>query len=330
MKTTLVRTEFLLTKRTLCRIKQSGRQSPTINHSSLMKVILASHMGMCFGVKDAIGITESVKEPELVTIHGELVHNSSVQERFKEQGFHTLHESARAELPQSPFVLITAHGVSNAERARLADSGKQLIDTTCPLVRRVHRAALHLQAEGFFVVIAGRHGHVEVEGLIGDLRDYEVIQSPGDVRGFAHQKIGIISQSTTPPLLFDEICAEIRRVNPDREIKVIDTICAPTRERQAAVKELLGKVDALVVVGGMNSNNTRHLCHQAELRGVPFYHVQDEHGLDEDALLQHEVVGLTAGTSTPDATIEGVHKALQRLGKPRQHRPQEGKASPGG
>jgi 4-hydroxy-3-methylbut-2-enyl diphosphate reductase len=282
-----------------------------------MKVILASHMGMCFGVKDAIDMTESVEVPQLVTIYGELVHNASVQERFRERGFHTVHESARAEIPDSPFVLITAHGVSNAERSRLEDSGKQLIDSTCPLVRRVHQAALHLQAEGFFVVIAGRHGHVEVAGIIEDLRDFEVVQSPDEIHEFADQKIGIISQSTTPPRLFDEICAEISRANPGKEIKVIDTICGPTREQQEAVQELLGKVDALVVVGGKNSNNTRQLCRQAELRAVPFYHVQDEGDLDKEALLQYEVVGLTAGTSTPDATLKGVHQALKRLGKPK-------------
>ncbi|MDP6113804.1 MAG: 4-hydroxy-3-methylbut-2-enyl diphosphate reductase [Planctomycetota bacterium] len=294
-----------------------------------MRVILASHMGMCFGVKDAIDMTESVEEPGLVTIHGELVHNAGVQERFKERGFHSVNEALRDGLPNSPFVLITAHGVSDTERSRLEESGKLLIDTTCPLVRRVHQAALHLQSEGCLVLIAGRHGHVEVEGIIGDLQDYTVIQSPDDVQVFGHGRIGIVSQSTTPPWLFDEICAEVRRTNPGKEIKVIDTVCAPTRERQEAVQELLDVVEALVVVGGKNSNNTRQLCHQAELRGVPFFHVQDEHGLDAEVLLRFEVVGLTAGTSTPDSSIEKVHQALMELGKaerslPRRISPREG------
>src|SRR5688500_44322 len=112
-----------------------------------MKVIRAKEMGMCFGVRDALQITDAVRDPAQVTIHGELVHNSQVIRRLTEAGFQQLPEDSRDCIAETQLVLITAHGVSNAERQRLEAENKELIDTTCPLVRRVHEAALELQVE---------------------------------------------------------------------------------------------------------------------------------------------------------------------------------------
>jgi 4-hydroxy-3-methylbut-2-enyl diphosphate reductase len=113
-----------------------------------MKVIRADVMGMCFGVRDALQIIADVPQPQHVTIHGELVHNEAVLTHLKTRGFRMVHESQRHELPVTETVLITAHGVSEAERRRLEAAGKQLVDTTCPLVARAHQAAQKLQAQG--------------------------------------------------------------------------------------------------------------------------------------------------------------------------------------
>jgi 4-hydroxy-3-methylbut-2-enyl diphosphate reductase len=278
-----------------------------------MQVIRAAAMGMCFGVRDALRIVERVAEPEAVTIYGELVHNEQVITNLSRRGFRALPEDDRAALPASPKVLITAHGISHRERRRLLDAGKKLIDTTCPLVRHVHDTALALQRQDYFVLVIGKRNHVEVQGIVGDLDRYEVVPSVAEVRCYEQPRLGVVCQSTTQPAEFRQIKQAIEAKNPDAEIKCVDTICRPTRDRQQAAHELLEQVEALVVVGGKHSNNTRQLVQLAEARGLPVVHVQTAADLDPDWFRPFQVVGLTAGTSTLPSTIEDVHQVLVQL-----------------
>ena len=278
-----------------------------------MQVILADTLGFCFGVRDALQVAEEALDPHQVTIHGELVHNERVLSRLNTLGFQRAHEAHRHEVPPTPLVMITAHGVSDRERRRLEQGGKQLIDTTCPLVHKVHRAAQTLAAEGRHVLIIGRPGHVEVLGILEDLPSGEVVVCPASVRTYEHERLGIVCQSTTPPRLAAEMNAAIRAANPGADIRFIDTICQPTRDRQDALVRLLPLVDAVVVVGGRNSNNTRELAALCRDRGVPAFHVQSAADLDEHWFRGCRVVGLTAGTSTLDETIEEVRQALSRM-----------------
>ncbi len=282
-----------------------------------MEVIRATAMGLCFGVRDALAILDAVEEPELVTIRGELVHNPAILAGLDRRGFQRQgeHDRDRASLPETPEVLITAHGVSDAERGRLEAAGKRLIDTTCPLVRRAHRAAVGLQAQGYRVLIIGRHDHVEVRGLVGDLSDYEVIASEAEVRRYDAPRLGILCQTTTPTRTADRIRAAIQRLNPEaEEIRFVDTVCRPTKLRQRAVGELADQVEAVVVVGGQNSNNTRELLNLCRERGVAAWHVEGPDDLDPSWFCGLNRVGLTAGTSTLDATIDAVQARLERLG----------------
>lgn len=275
-----------------------------------MQVLLADALGFCFGVRDALVMAEQMPAPETVTIFGELVHNEAVASRLAARGFQSTPERDRRLVPLTPQVMITAHGISDRERIRLEQAGKQLVDTTCPLVHRVHRAAQLLAAEGRHVLVIGRAGHVEVQGILGDLEGGEVVDSVEAVRTWPHARLGIICQSTTPPRLAAEINAAIRAANPHADIRFIDTICQPTRDRQDAVVRLLPLVDAMVVVGGRNSNNTRELAALCRDRGVPAFHVQSAADLDPAWFRGCQVVGLTAGTSTLDETIEEVRKKL--------------------
>lgn len=279
-----------------------------------MDVIRARALGFCFGVRDAIHAAMRFPEPHTVAIHGELVHNRSVLDRLEARGFALQTESDRDDIPATPRVMITAHGVSDRARRRFLDAGKEIIDTTCPLVRRAHAAALRLQNEGRFVVVVGRPGHVEVEGVTGDLDRFAVVASPEDVASYDADAIGVIYQTTTQPELACDILAAIHQRNPAADIRSVSTICQPTRDRQAAVLELLPRVDALVVVGSRNSNNTRQLVALAHSRGLPCIHVQTVDELDETAFDGVHVVGLTAGTSTPDDTIDAVEARLRNLG----------------
>ena len=279
-----------------------------------MRVVRSDVMGMCFGVRDALKILDGVETPEGVTIHGELVHNEAVLVQLDARGFRQVGEGDRAAIPDSPTVLITAHGISDTERSRLERAGKSLVDTTCPLVTRVHRAARALHDQGYHVLVIGKPGHVEVRGIIEDLQRFDVVAGPRDVRRYDAERLGIVCQTTTPPDRAQETRLAIAEANPQAEIRFVDTVCRPTKEHQRSLDRLLVRVEAVVVVGGRNSNNTRELAETCRSRGVPAFHVQDASDLDPSWFDGIEIVGLTAGTSTLDATIDEVYEALRRLG----------------
>lgn len=278
-----------------------------------MKIIRATEMGMCFGVRDALQIANGVSDPAEVTIHGELVHNPRVIHQLDAAGFVQASELNREEVADTPVVLITAHGVSNKERDRLKLSGKQLIDTTCPLVRRAHDAAMRLAAEGRHVLLIGKPGHVEVQGIVEDLNSYDVVPDVHAVKKYDSRRIGIVCQTTMPSHLLDQVRKAIKVQNGEADICFVDTVCHPTKRRQTAMQELMQQVDAVVVVGGRNSNNTRRLAELCQKHDVPAFHVTCAEELDAMWFDGFEIIGLTAGTSTLDSTINAVHGRLEQL-----------------
>jgi 4-hydroxy-3-methylbut-2-enyl diphosphate reductase len=280
-----------------------------------MRVIRAEVMGLCFGVRDALEVVDGIDEPRAVTIHGQLVHNEVVQGRLDARGFAMREESERGSTPPgTEAVLVTAHGISDRERGRLEAQGKRIIDTTCPLVARVHQAARALQADGYHVLVIGRKGHVEVEGIVGDLDDPHVVESVEDVAVYTHRRLGIVCQTTMTEERVARIRAAIAARNPDAEIAFVDTVCLPTKEHQRSLDRLLDRVEAVVVVGGHNSNNTRELAARCRQRGKRAVHVQSADELDPAWFKGFATVGLTAGTSTLSETIEEVHLALVWIG----------------
>lgn len=281
-----------------------------------MKILFPKNFGMCFGVRDAIDATEHITNPQSVTILGELVHNPIIQGRLVKRGFVQFNErdrSAAAVTIQTPNVLITAHGISGAERGKLASNGLQLIDTTCPLVRNAHAAALTLTSENRLVVIVGLADHVEVRGLVGDLREYVVIASAGEAKCYGNDRIGILAQTTTHPHVFEAAVSNVKLLNPNADIRVIDTICKPTRDRQQSLDELLPKIDALVVVGGKHSRNTKELAAAASRAGVRTLHIENANDIDKTWFAGIEILGLTAGTSTLPETFDEIYQILQTI-----------------
>lgn len=268
---------------------------------------------MCFGVRDALQIADQVADPTQVTIHGELVHNPRVIQQLDVAGFVQSSEAGRDAVPETPMVLITAHGVSDRERQRLNSSGKKLIDTTCPLVRRAHDAAMQLAAQGRHVLLIGKPGHVEVQGIVEDLGSYDVVPDVETVKKYDSEFLGIVCQTTMPSNLLDQICEEIKDQNDKADIKFFDTVCHPTKRRQAAMLDLVKRVDAVVVVGGRNSNNTRRLVELCRQHEVPALHITCAEELSDQWFAGFDVVGLTAGTSTLDSTIKAVHERLEGL-----------------
>lgn len=280
-----------------------------------MRVIRAEAMGMCFGVKDALELIEGIERPQEVTIHGELVHNAVVQRSLVQLGFQQFGEEERDLCePVTEVVLITAHGVSEKARARFEAQGKRIIDTTCPLVTRAHRAARALQSQGYFVVIIGKPGHVEVRGIAEDLAEFVIVEEPEEVAAYPWRHIGIVCQTTTPTRVVQDIHAAIVRMNPQaEEVRLVDTVCRPTKQRQSALERLIDQVEAVVVVGGRRSNNTRALVERCRERGVTAYHIEAAADLDPRWFLGVKVVGLTAGTSTLDSTVDEVERRLMSI-----------------
>lgn len=277
-----------------------------------IEILFPRHYGMCFGVRDALAATDAIADPSGVTIFGALVHNDTVSASLQMRGFLQMNERDRA-TPTTPKVLITAHGVSGAERGRLAAAGLEILDTTCPLVRHAHAAALTLDAQGRFIVVVGERDHVEVRGLTGDLRHWMVIAGPDDACALPHARIGIIAQTTTRPDVLDATVATIQQLNPDADVRVMDTICKPTRDRQESVGAVLQQCDLWVVVGGARSRNTMELARRGISAGIPTQHIQSAANLDADWFHGVRTVGVGAGTSTPDAVIEDVHQRILQI-----------------
>lgn len=278
-----------------------------------MDVIRAEELGMCFGVRDALAVIDRVEVPADVTIHGELVHNREVLADLHRRGFRQSAETTRA-VPPTPAVLVTAHGVSDRERARLVRGGKRVIDTTCPLVQKAHAAARSLEAEGRTVVVVGSRDHVEVRGIVEDLRAPIVVGGLADVERWPFGRLGVVCQTTTPVATAEAIVAAVHAHNPHADIRVLDTICSPTKARIVSLDALLPRVDGVVVVGGLHSNNTKQLAERVRAAGVPVLHVENAAGLAPEWLHGKRVVGLTAGTSTLDVTIDAVERALRAAG----------------
>jgi 4-hydroxy-3-methylbut-2-en-1-yl diphosphate reductase len=274
-----------------------------------MKILLAEHFGMCFGVRDAIAGAEKLAGEAPLTILGELVHNPVVRERLRAQGVAegSLEETRSA----SKRVMVTAHGASDMKRAMWRVAGFDVVDGTCPLVRHAHEQLKRLVKAGYFPVVIGKRGHVEVRGLTEDFADAFVIEVAADISKLtSHPRYGVISQTTQPIKHVRAIVREIQSRHPESEVRFVDTVCKPTKDRQSALRKLIAEADAIVVVGGHESNNTRQLVAACRSAGRRAIHVERAEELDAKDFANVEVVGLTAGTSTMRETVEAVFKRL--------------------
>jgi 4-hydroxy-3-methylbut-2-enyl diphosphate reductase len=275
------------------------------------KVLRATHLGMCFGVRDAIALAHATAQHEPVTVLGDLVHNETVLADLRARGVRFAGRPVEA---ATETVLITAHGTSDRMRAQLRREGFKVEDSTCPLVHVAHRALRELVAAGFYPVIIGKRDHVEVRGLTGDLDEFEVVLSEEDIQQLRpRSRFGIVSQTTQPIDRVRHLVQLIRARFPDSEVRFRDTVCQPTKQRQTAAIELAQQCDVVVVIGGANSNNTRELVATCSRYCTRVRHVQHATDLRPEWFEGAATVGITAGTSTPDVVIDGVERALAEM-----------------
>jgi 4-hydroxy-3-methylbut-2-enyl diphosphate reductase len=278
-----------------------------------MKIIRAEHLGMCFGVKDAIELALDAAKRQPLTILGDLVHNETVLAELRARGI-GLEQNAAAVATQT--VMVTAHGASERKLNETRSRGLNVLEATCPLVHAAHRSLAGLVRDGFHPVIIGKHDHVEVRGMTEDLEEFDVVPDEEGVANLReHPRYGVIAQTTQPIEKVRRLVELIRERFPASEVRFIDTVCRPTKQRQNAAVELAQQCNVVVVIGGAHSNNTHELVKTCLRFCARVHHVQTAADLREDWFEADDVVGITAGTSTPDKLIAEVEQRLSQVRK---------------
>ena len=276
-----------------------------------VKILRAQHLGMCFGVRDAISLAFEHGAARPLTILGDLVHNATVSAALQTAGIAIAREVANV---KTHAVMVTAHGASARRIEATRSLGLDVLEATCPLVTVAHRAVAALVRDGYHPVIIGQRGHVEVRGLTEDLAAFDIVNSEDDVRRLeAHARIGVAAQTTQAIERVQHFVELIRARFPQSEVRFIDTVCQPTKQRQQAAHDLARECEVVVVVGGADSNNTRELVKTCGRFCDRVYHVQTDEDLHFEWFVEAESVGITAGTSTPDHVIDRVEQRIREF-----------------
>lgn len=290
-----------------------------------MKVELAKMAGFCFGVNRAVDtVYQEAVEHSPVYTYGPIIHNEEVIADLKRKGVQVIHSLEEAKEQTEGTVIIRSHGVTKAEQETMVADGLRVIDATCPFVKKIHRLVQEYSDKGYLVIIIGSVDHPEVQGIVGwsHADRTVVINCESDVEKLdlnAWKKVCIVAQTTFNYNKFQELVEIIQKkgyysvstVDKDSEIIVHNTICSATKERQEAAKELSAKVDAMLVIGGLSSSNTRKLYEICSENCRNTYFIQTKEDLENSDFSRFDYVGITAGASTPNNIIEEVQKYVR-------------------
>ncbi len=307
-----------------------------------MQILIAKHAGFCFGVKRAIDIAKDVasKNEGRTYVYGQLVHNEKVISDLESKGLVFVENIA--EIPESATTVLRAHGepgttYANLEKKSITAKSKNLNDATCPLVTLVHNVAIKLKNSGYEVILFGKRNHPEAVGISYHLKGKGtfIVEHPDDYNSAIEhinknnfEKVALISQTTMSVDGYSQLIkninnnskfnlAEIPLSLKNTEIKCgfVDTICMPTKQRQTDTEEIARKSDVVIVIGGKNSSNTKELAAKCKSLGVETYFIQSEEQLQKEWIEGKEVIGISAGASTPDEVIESIVQKIKRIGK---------------
>jgi (E)-4-hydroxy-3-methyl-but-2-enyl pyrophosphate reductase len=271
-----------------------------------MGVNLAKTAGFCMGVKRAVDMVLDVvhdRDTGKIYTYGPLIHNPQTVEILKKRGILPIDNIDDIE---EGTIIIRAHGISPLERKKIKEKNVKIVDVTCPKVARVQAIIKKHASLGYTIVIVGDNGHPEVDGLLGysDGKGV-VIENRGEVDALPElEKICVVAQTTQSKKEYEDIIDRIRQ--RFQHVTVFDTICDSTEKRQAEVKNLSAEMDAMFVVGGKNSANTKRLATMSELQGTPTFHIETADELKNINIDRYSEIGISAGASTPNWTIEKV------------------------
>ncbi len=280
-----------------------------------MEVRLAKTAGFCFGVRRAVDtVYEQVEQAEgPIYTYGPIVHNEIVVQELEEKGVKVLNSEEELKSLTSGTVIIRAHGVGEKVYELLKQQGVNLVDATCPFVKKIHRIARKEEANGRHILIIGNAKHPEVEGIRGWCeKPAYVVESLEEAENFAlpmGEKLCIVSQTTFNYNKFEDIVEIISKKGYD--IIVLNTICSATEERQTEAREIASDVDAMIVIGGSHSSNTQKLFEICKKECENTYYIQSLDDLDLKTSQSIRCVGITAGASTPNKIIEEVQKHVR-------------------
>lgn len=280
-----------------------------------MKVITAKTAGFCFGVKRAVEkVYEQVnQEKKEIYTYGPIIHNEEVVADLESKGVKVLESLEELEKLERGTVIIRSHGVGRAIYRLIEEKGLELVDATCPYVRKIHRIVKEKSEQGVQIIIIGNDTHPEVEGIKGWCVHPAIViadqESASELVFSREQKICIVSQTTFNYNKFKNLVEIIDKKGYD--IDVINTICSATEERQLEAGELADKVDAMIVIGGKSSSNTQKLFEICKTNCVNTYYIQTLDDLELYSLPPVNCVGITAGASTPNYLIKEVQEYVR-------------------
>lgn len=274
-----------------------------------MEVILAKSAGFCFGVKRAVEqVYEQINTKEPIYTYGPIIHNEEVVRDLEQKGVQVIESADEVDVLSKGTLIIRSHGVSKQVYERLSDSHLNIVDATCPFVKRIHNIVAKESAFGTQIVIIGDEGHPEVEGIRGWSETPAIIVgSRSEAENISIEngkKICIVSQTTYSYNKFQELVEIFLQKGYD--ITVVNTICSATEERQTEAARIAGMVDAMIVIGGKTSSNSKKLYEICRQKCENTVFIQTVHDLNLDLKGNTRRVGITAGASTPNNIIEEV------------------------
>ena len=277
-----------------------------------MKILLAKNAGYCFGVRDAVDMAyDTAKEHGDVYMLGHIVHNENVVNDLDKAGAKVVDSLDR--VPEGRPVLLRAHGTHVDTWKEAKQKNMNIVDATCPLVRDIHDEIKQLEADGRKIIIIGDHGHDEVVGIASQVKNPMIVATPEEaIKLRKTKRAGVVSQSTQTIENVQEIVNIL--MNKVVDLRFINTICFPTKRNQEQIKELSEKCDVMFVIGSFTSANSKRLTDLSKERNKRSYQVTCALDINEKWLEDCNVVGISAGASTPDNIIEEVLERIKEIG----------------
>ena len=265
-----------------------------------LKIILSKKMGFCFGVKKSVSLAQDTLKEKKDNLYmlGSIINNPQVIEYFAKEGVKII--DSLDEVPEESTIITRAHGISPTMLKKAYQKKLSVVDTTCPYVKKVQMIAHYLYEKDYFIVIYGDKKHPEVLSLLDTVQNNAlVINSIPDAEKITiKKKIGFISQTTKNIYDFYKLASAL--LNRTEELRIFNTICKSTTERQKSVLGLANEVDVMLVIGGKKSANTTRLAEISKNQGVKTYHIETKNQLEYKWFHPKDKVGITSGASTPD------------------------------
>ena len=276
-----------------------------------MEITVAKTAGFCFGVKRAVEkVYDQIatgKKP--IYTYGPIIHNEEVVRDLEEKGVQVIHSKEELEALKEGVVVIRSHGVGREIYELLERRGLELVDATCPFVKKIHKIVREQCEAGRRVIIVGNEHHPEVEGIKGWGNEYTLaVESLEEFENLAlrpDEKLCIVAQTTFNYNKFQDLVEKISKTYYD--ILVLNTICNATQERQVEARQIASQVDVMIVIGGRNSSNTQKLYEICRRECKHTYYIQTLEDFKPEITGTVRSVGITAGASTPNQIIEEVH-----------------------